>query len=81
MLVCMAGTFFVSCGGDDDNNDDMTIGGGSGCTDYGDISTTSPIVGSCKITYNSNVGVSFKKILTIANEIIRVTDIYKVKKH
>lgn len=33
MLICMAGTFFTSCGGDDDNNDDVTDFGGGNTSD------------------------------------------------
>lgn len=52
MLVCMAGTFFASCGVDDDNNDDITNNGGGGSDDE-DFNTTSLIVGSWKTTWNS----------------------------
>ena len=55
LLVCMAGTFFASCGGDDDNNDDITIGGG-GDSDNGDnqSSYAKLVVGDWTVIYEDD---------------------------
>lgn len=55
LLVCMAGTFFASCGGDDDNNDDITIGGG-GDSDDGDnqSSYAKLVVGDWTVIYEDD---------------------------
>ena len=66
MLVCMAGTFFASCGGDDDNNDDVTIGGGVGDNEGGDNQDdyAQLIVGDWTVDYDDDgpckVEITFK---------------------
>lgn len=55
MLICMAVTFFASCGGDDDNNDDITIGGGGGSDDGDNQSSYAKmIVGDWTVYYDDD---------------------------